>query len=461
MSASGLWPDLSDLFGSRTVRIGVTGLARAGKTAFLTSVAANLLAQGAGIPALPAVASILAGRAFRCTIAPAGADSIARFDYRAHLASLAADPPQWPARTGAVSLLSLDLELERYGLASALPSRGVRLEFLDYPGEWLLDLPMLTQDFATWSASALRRLETSAAAPIARDFLALSSGLPSGAPADEALAATGHALYRTALSRLRDEAGLSFVQPGRFLMPAPGPEPPWMGFFPHLGTGPLAGLLSQRYDAYIQAVRDDLVSPLFGQVDRLVVLADVLSALHTGPAAFEDTRAALSGVAGALRWRRAWIDYIPLLRDLLLPDWLTPGGIRRVAFAATKSDHVADRQRGNLAALVRSLTELPADADSAPTASFAIAAISCTEDFVWTLDGRPVSAVRGRVLGEGRMTRSYPGEVPDRLPDGSFFAHPFLALPVFEPRRLPADGRGGASHIQLDALLAFLLEDVL
>ena len=33
----------------RTVRVGVTGLARAGKTAFLTSLAANLLAHGAGL----------------------------------------------------------------------------------------------------------------------------------------------------------------------------------------------------------------------------------------------------------------------------------------------------------------------------------------------------------------------------------------------------------------------------
>ena len=85
----------------------------------------------------------------------------------------------------------------------------------------------------------------------------------------------------------------------------------------------------------------------------------------------------------------------------------------------------------------------------------------CTEDFVWTLDGRNISAVRGRVLGDDRLTRSYPGEVPDRLPDEEFWAHEFLALPQFEPRRLPADGRNGVPQIGLDALLAFLLEDVL
>jgi predicted YcjX-like family ATPase len=451
---------------TRSLRVGVTGLARAGKTAFLTSVAANLLAQGAGLSVLPALSARLSGRGFRAAIAPSGADATPRFDYRAHLAALAADPARWPERTASVSLLSLDLEIPRGGLASALPPRRVRLELLDYPGEWLLDLPLLGQDFYQWSEATLRRLEAPGSAPIARDFLAFVQGLPQRAPADEALATTGHGLYRATLRRLRDEAGLSFLQPGRFLMPAPGPEPPWTGFFPVRGHGPLAALLAERYDAYRRSVRDDLVSPLFGRVDRLVVLADVLSALHAGSAAFEDVRAALSGAADALRWRRPWTDHVPLLRDLTLPDWvvpefLRPGGIRRVAFAATKSDHVADRQRGNLAALVRSLTELPRAGQGVPSAGFAIAAIRCTEDFVWTLEGRNISAVRGRVLGDVRLTRSYPGEVPDRLPDPSFWAHPFLALPEFEPRRLPEGGRGGASHIGLDGLLAFLLEDVL
>ena len=59
------------------------------------------------------------------------------------------------------------------------------------------------------------------------------------------------------------------------------------------------------------------------------------------------------------------------------------------------------------------------------------------------------------------MTRSYPGEVPDAPPDDAFWAHPFLALPQFEPIRPPEDGRGGVPQLGLDALLAFLLEDVL
>jgi predicted YcjX-like family ATPase len=415
-----------------TVRIGVTGLSRAGKTAFLTSVAAGLMAK-------------------RFALAPLGATAIPRFDQGRHLASLAADPPAWPERTDSVSLLALTTLIPR----GAFPPRPLRLEFLDYPGEWLVDLPLISQNFADWSAATLRRLQAAPPGPRVQEFLAFVQALPARAAADESLALAGARLYRDMLGHLR-AAGLAFLQPGRHLMPAPGPEPPWMAFFPMASEGGgLHGLLQSRYDAYVDAVRRDLTSPLFAEVDRLVILADVLSALHAGEAAFADMRAALSAAAGSLRWEFSWLEAIGALAELRLP----PRVISRVAFAATKADHVADRQRGNLAALMRSLTDIPAGHVKA--GHFAIASVRCTEDFVWTLEGRPVSAVRGRVLGHQVLTRSYPGEVPDRPPDADFWEHPFLALPQFEPLRLPDGGTFGVPNIGLDALLAFLLEDVL
>jgi len=415
-----------------TIRIGVTGLSRAGKTAFLTSVAAALMAR-------------------RFALAPLGATDVPRFDQARHLASLAADPPAWPERTDAVSVLALTTSLPR----GMFPARHVRLEFLDYPGEWLIDLPLLGQKFADWSAATLRRLEQSEFADITAGFLQFVRGLPPQCGPDEALAQAGATLYRKMLGQLR-EAGMAFLQPGRHLMPAPGPEPPWMAFFPmHGGSGGLFGLLESRYAAYQGAVRRDLASPLFADVDRLVILADVLTALHAGEAAFADMRAALGAASASLRWEFSWVEAVGALVEWRLP----PRVISRVAFAATKADHVADRQRGNLAALMRSLTQVPGS--RVATGHFAIASVRCTEDFVWTLEGRPVSAVRGRVLGHKVLTRSYPGEVPDRPPDADFWDHPFLALPHFEPMKLPDGGRMGVPNIGLDALLAFLLEDVL
>jgi predicted YcjX-like family ATPase len=95
------------------------------------------------------------------------------------------------------------------------------------------------------------------------------------------------------------------------------------------------------------------------------------------------------------------------------------------------------------------------------SAAFAVASVRCTEDVVETLAGRPVSAVRGRIIGEPRPARSYPGEVPDGVPDDTFWQHRFLALPDFEPMRLPEAGRGGITQLGLDALVAFLLTDIL
>ena len=434
----------------RSVRIGVTGLARSGKTALLTSIAANLLAAGAGLPALPALSTRLAGRSFRVAVAPGGAKDLPRFDTATQLAALAHDPPAWPGRTQTISALDLDIEIGRPGLLAALPPQRVRLELLDYPGEWLLDLPLLGLGFGAWSAGVLRRLEKR---PQATEFLSFISALSSRTGADETLARAGHRLYRALLRNLRDTAGLSLLQPGRFLMPPPGGEPPWLEFFPLTTEAPLADLLRARYDAYVQAVRAQLMAPSFGRIDRLVVLADLLSALHAGPAAFADATAALAEVVQALQWRG----------PSMLPDWLGALlglGITRVAFVASKADHVAERQRGNLATLAAAVSRLPIRS-GLRTAAFAVAAVRCTEDVVWTLDGHPVSAVRGRVVGAERAGRSWPGEVPDRPPGPEFWEHPFLALPDFEPMRLPLGGKGGLPHVNLATLLAFLLEDVL
>ena len=196
------------------------------------------------------------------------------------------------------------------------------------------------------------------------------------------------------------------------------------------------------------------MSPMFGELDSLVVLADLLSALHQGQPAFADARLALAAAADALRWERAWTDYLAAFAQLKLP----PSPIKRVAFVATKADHIAARQRGNLTSLMRHITQVPQS--GVPSSVFSIASVRCTEDVVETLGGRPVSAVRGRIIGESRPARFYPGEVPDSVPDDLFWQHRFLALPDFEPMRLPEGGRGGIPQIGLDTLVAFLLADI-
>jgi uncharacterized protein len=446
------------LIGRDRIRLAVTGLSRAGKTVFLTSLVANLLAAGQRGEqrrrTLPALERILGGRLEDVRVVPADAEELPRFDATRHLESLAADPPRWPDRTTDLSTLALSLTVRRMTLGGLLPPRQVTLELLDYPGEWLLDLPMLGQDFSVWSAETLARLAAGKRAEAARSFLDFVHALPANAPAEEALARRGHQLYRTALLACRDRLGFRFLQPGRLLHQGPSGDAPILWFFPLPAgaRGGLAELLARRHAAYLAERRASFFEPFFRRFDRQVVLVDVLGALHAGEEAYEDTREALSAVANALRYGGGWLD------------WLTGAGVVKVAFAATKADHVPERQREALESQLSALVDAPklrAAAAGAATAVQAIAAIRCTEDDVATLDGRTVAVVRGVRLEDGRIAKVFPGEVPAGPPKPSFWAHPFFAMPEFQPPRLTAGGASGMPHIGLDELVAWLIGDLL
>ena len=442
------------LLGQDRIRLAVTGLTRAGKTVFLTSLVANLLAAGQGQRTLPALEQAAGGRLRSVRVVPAGVQSLPRFDVGAHLAALAADPPAWPGRTEDLSTLELTLEVERRSwLGGVLGTRTVTLELLDYPGEWLLDLPMLDQGFTDWSAATLARLRTAPRAAVAAEFLAFVDALPAATPADEALARRGFTLFRDTLLACRDRLGLRFLQPGRVLNPGPRGEAPILWFFPlpHADGGGLAGLLARRHAAYVADQRENFFEPHFRRFRRQAVLVDVLGTLHAGQAAFDDTAEALAAIATALRYGGGWLD------------WLTGTGVDRAAFVATKADHVPARQRDALTALLGSLTATPLDralVAGAATTVHALAAIRCTEDDVATLEGRPVAAVRG-LLADGRSAKVYPGEVPLRPPEPGYWAHGFFEMPEFQPPRLGPDGASGVPHLGMDALLAWLIGDLL
>jgi hypothetical protein len=443
------------LAGREHLRLAVTGLSRAGKTVFLTSLVANLVAAGQGRRSLRALEAT-SGRLRAARAIPPGVEATPRFDAEAHLAALAADPPAWPARTEDLSTLSLALTLRRRGIyGQFLPDREVTLDLLDYPGEWLLDLPMFAQDFSQWSDETLARISKGIRAAPAAEFLAFARALPANAPAEDSLARRGHALYRQFLLTARDELGLRFLQPGRFLNPGPSGDAPLLWFFPMpeaARESPLGGLLARRHEAYLRDQRDRFLDPVFRRFDRQVVLVDVLGALHAGREAFEDTAEALSAISATLRYGRGWLDL------------LTGAGISRVAFTATKSDHVPEVSRDSLASLLSDLVDAPrrrAEISGAAVSVHAVASIRCTQEATATHEGRPSPAIRGILLENGRWATVDPGMVPARRPPESFWNAPYFRMPVFRPPVLDAHGAGGVPHLELDTLLSALLGDAL
>lgn len=129
---------LGDYFAGGRLRLGVTGLSRSGKTVFLTALVSNLVA-GARLPVLAASAE---GRITRARLEPQPDDAVPRFAYEEHLASLTGPDRLWPQSTRRISQLRLTIEFESASAWSSKPS-SLTIDLVDYPGEWLLDLPLL------------------------------------------------------------------------------------------------------------------------------------------------------------------------------------------------------------------------------------------------------------------------------------------------------------------------------
>src|SRR5690242_927009 len=75
-----------------TLRLGVTGLSRAGKTIFITALVHNLLTAGK----LPAFSALTEGRLIGAQLAEYPDAAIPRFAYEQHLEALTGATPRWP-----------------------------------------------------------------------------------------------------------------------------------------------------------------------------------------------------------------------------------------------------------------------------------------------------------------------------------------------------------------------------
>lgn len=430
---------------TETVRLAVTGLSRAGKTVFATALAANLLA----IPRDPRRMAKLPAVAERRVVAVRELGSMRNatpgFPLADALATLAGSGA-WPRPTTELSALTLELDIEAAATAwlereLAATRRTLRLGIVDYPGEWLLDLPLLEQSFEQWSARELARAREPARGPRAGAFLAELSTVDPAGPAVPAQLAGLAASWRAYLLDCR-AAGLVALTPGRFLNPGAWEGQDFMRFcpLPALASGAprpgtLAGVMRANFAEYLTRTRREFLEPHFARFDAQIVLVDLFGALAAGAASFAEVEEALGAIARALRPDPGWLAFLGL------------GRAAPVVYAATKADYVPQSQRGQLAALLRHLV----GADAAVTT---VAAVRCTEDIVVEDRGRPQQAVSGLVEGGGREAFWFAGGIPVERPESAWFDHRY-AVPVFAPPSFnPARG---LAHANLDGVLALAL----
>ncbi|TFL19075.1 YcjX family protein [Jannaschia formosa] len=444
---------VTDVF-DPTVRLGVTGLSRAGKTVFITSLVANLMDRGRMAAFSPSA------RIETAFLQPQPDDTIPRFDFERHLASLTSREPRWPDGTRAVSELRLSLKIQPRGLLGGMRgARVVHLDIVDYPGEWLLDLGLIGKSYDDWSDRALHRL---------RDWGATGylTEMENADPAAKLAEPTAQALARAYTDALREarEAGAYDLTPGRFLLPGDLEGSPALTFAPlPPGDSPRGSLrreMERRFEAYKAKVVQPFFRDHFSRLDRQVVLLDVLGAIRRGPRAVEEMRAAIADILQAFKpGRLNW-----------LLGLLGARRVDRVLFAATKADHLHHSQHARLTDILDGMVSdarRRADFAGARTEVLALAALRATVEETREHKGETLPVVRGRLLETGREAALYPGELP---PDASHILTPALEgaedwlgadydIMDFAPAPLTLRPNEGPPFIRLDRAAEFLLAD--
>ena len=468
---------VSDLF-TPVVRLGVTGLSRSGKTVFITGLV-KTLCDGVADPKFGGLKGL---KGFRAYLEPQPDDDIPRFAYEDHLAALGATPPRWPESTRRISQLRLTLEWDAvdairdvFGLKQRL-----HIDIIDYPGEWLIDLGLLGQSFAEWSADALYYAESDGLKPFAREFLSFADKLEAGQALDEQIAIQGARLYTDYISNARrSDPSRAALGPGRFLLPGDLEGSPQLTFFPMrsskealaaAGSQTLGGLLARRYESY----KDNVVRPFFethfSRIDKQIVLIDALSALNGGADALANLEQGLDGVMKAFRpGTNSWLSYFLQRR------------IDRIVFAATKADHIHATSHDRLEAVLEKAVQRAATRASAAGAEFrclALAALRATEDVDKSTGGETFHCIRGiPVAGEKvggktfdgmRQAVVFPGDLPtdplDAFEPSKASPEHYQFIRFRPPEVVGADGAQRVArwpHIGLGKAFSFLFEDQL
>lgn len=445
------------------VSLAVTGLSRSGKTAFITSLVNQLVNEG-GDTHLSFFDPIHQGRFIAAKRIPQKNIHIARFDYESAIAALGQQEPEWPMPTKGISELRIAIKYRPKDslLKYATDMTTLTLDITDYPGEWLLDLPMLTLTFEEWSEKMVALLNAKPRKEFAKNWLEKVSAIDPFKPADEQEIAELAKEYTGLLQIFRHKLGLSVIQPGRFILPGELEGAPILEFFPFTAIDDIdgnayqnaddtsvIGMLRARFLEYRERVVKQFYKTHFLKFDRQIVLADCLTPLNNGAESFDDLQLAINMILESYQYGQSSV-----LNRLFSPK------IDRLLFAATKADHVTPEQHPHMVSLLNQLISAKKQQlnfDEIHMKTLAISSVKTTESGKSQHNGKTVPVIRGKAEN-GQTITLFPGSVPDKQPNDEFWQTHQFNFMNFLPKD-PIAKHEVLPHQRLDQVLQFLLGD--
>lgn len=441
------------------ITLAVTGFSRSGKTAFITALVEQLT-MGADKENLPFFDVIQSDRLIAAKTVPQDALALPTFPYQQALTTIKDAQPNWPDSTQRINTLRLALKYQ--------PNSGIRrqitdsstliIDLIDYPGEWLMDLPMLSLSFEQWCKQQFELLNQNPRAQYTNELIAKLDALDLDAPVNESELSQIADMYKVLLQRFKKESKLTILQPGRMLIPGDLEGAPLLMFFPvNINTedevveGSNLAHLKKRYQAYIKEVVTPFYQNYFCRFDRQIILVDLLTALTQGSNVLAEQGKAIEQLLAHFNYGQS-----SFIKRLFSPK------IDKLLFAANKSDHLSTEHHKDLAILLNSIVQQAQNElkfDGVQVETMAMSSICATKAVaVKDKNNKQIKCIYGKEIQSGQWMTYLPAQPPMRALSQHEWPKEGFSFPEFYPQ-LTADNN--LRHVRLDHVCEFLLGDKL
>ncbi len=435
---------LADVFSKETHRFTITGLSRSGKSMLFTSLITMLKSRSEeGYACLPLLRYLPPSKVLDMRI-----DPLEGYKPFPHLKNIAAlERQEWPEATEEAYGFKLTVRLKQSESFKRhlLPHTDVVFEFIDYPGEWITDIPMLSKSYPQWSDSAWAQLSSGPQQYFATNWKDIVNQFDfEQAPTPERIQQLVNA-YRGYLV-LAKANGISLLQPGSFLLESSDFN--WLAFgFTPLPSSitsdvshPWYNVFNEHFTTFQNKWLTPLKQSIFKETDKQIILVDLFEGLNHSRQHLYQLKETLSHLADTFVYGQSnWFSRTIMRKEQ----------IGRVAFVATKADLAPNSQRDNLHSLLTQITEgARARFTDKPIAfeHFLVSAMQVTDD------GGNDNAIRYKD-NDGRYVEATFESIPSRLREMEEDSH-FPAVHVKVPQDFKARILAGKG---IDRLLQFLL----
>jgi len=450
-----------EIAGNHRVSLGISGLSRSGKSTFITSLINQLM--NFENAKLSGFSPYVDNRIISVKIKPI--EGMKLFPYEDFYHSIASDSPQWPNPTIAVSGCVLEIKM-RHQRKSFYPLSNdeftLKLEIRDYPGEWLLDLPLLDMTYQDWCKQCSAQYTTEPRHELLGELFNDLKALNPLSKVNEQDLIQLNKRYKSFLKKCKSHSNsLSFIQPGRFLVPGSLHDPLALLFIPLLDIRQYNSESLEKarpdsyykinedyYNRYIRSFVKPFFKDFFSTIDRQLILVDVIQALHAGSNYVDDLQESMNRMSKCFSYGNE-----SMIQRLFSPK------VNKVMYAATKVDqvHTGDHEavKQLLGAVVRksyqdirhSGAEIAIEATSAVRSTMEY----CAKGEEW---------LKGNV--DGKMIGYINASIPDKIPENTDDWERLQAFTL--PELLPPLGLSYRNcdvmpHIRMDHVIQHLIGD--